>query len=104
MGGGRPESQICVNIDKESLYTVTRRVLIVLDETFDPERDILAEMMEGYGELEYEVCCPRGDSDSKSGEYLTCKIKLNTGIREVFLIWELFESLRPIIPNRYTKI
>ena len=38
--GSRPESQICNtgNFDKESLYTVTLRV--ILDETFNPGRDI----------------------------------------------------------------
>ena len=36
--GNRPESHIRDTFDQESLYTVTRRV--ILDETFDPGRDI----------------------------------------------------------------
>jgi hypothetical protein len=36
--GSRPESHIRASFDQESLYTITHRV--VLDETFNPGRDI----------------------------------------------------------------
>ena len=44
--GSRPESHIRDSFDQASLYTVTRRV--VLDETFDPGRDIRVFLEEGF--------------------------------------------------------
>ena len=47
--GSRPESHIRDSFDQESLYTVTRRV--VLDETFDPGRDIRVFLQDGFGKI-----------------------------------------------------
>ena len=47
--GSRPESHIRECFDQESLYTVTRRV--VLDETFDPERDIRVFLQDGFAKI-----------------------------------------------------
>ena len=44
--GSRPESHIRDSFDQESLYTVTRRV--VLDETFDPGSDIRMFLQDGF--------------------------------------------------------
>ena len=44
--GSRPESQIRESFDQESLYKVTRRV--VLDEKFDPGRDIQVFLQDGF--------------------------------------------------------
>ena len=44
--GSRPESHIRDSFDQASLYTVTRRV--VLDETFDPGRDIRVFLKDGF--------------------------------------------------------
>jgi NACHT domain len=47
--GSRPESHIRASFDKESLYTITHRV--VLDETFDPGRDIRVFLQDGFAKL-----------------------------------------------------
>ena len=47
--GSRSESHIRESFDQESLYTVTRRV--VLDETFDPGRDIRLFLQDGFAEM-----------------------------------------------------
>ena len=47
--GSRPESHIRTTFDQESLYTITRRV--VLDETFDPKRDILVFLQDGFAKI-----------------------------------------------------
>ena len=47
--GSRPESHIRDSFDQESLYTVTRRV--VLDETFNPERDIRVFLQDGFSKI-----------------------------------------------------
>ena len=47
--GSRPESHIRDNFDQESLYTVTRRV--ILDEKFDPGRDIEVFLRSGFAKL-----------------------------------------------------
>ena len=47
--GSRPESHIREKFDQESLYTVTRRV--VLDETFDPGRDIRVFLRDGFAKI-----------------------------------------------------
>ena len=47
--GSRPESHIRDCFDQESLYTVTRRV--VLDETFNPGRDIRVFLQDGFAKI-----------------------------------------------------
>ena len=47
--GSRPESHIRDSFDEESLYTITRRV--VLDETFDPGRDIWVFLQDGFAKI-----------------------------------------------------
>ena len=47
--GSRPESHIRDSFDQESLYTVTRRV--VLDEAFDPGRDIRVFLKDGFAKI-----------------------------------------------------
>ena len=47
--GSRPESHIRDSFDQESLYTVTRRV--VLDEKFDPGRDIQVFLQDGFAKI-----------------------------------------------------
>ena len=47
--GSRPESHICDSFDQESLYTVTRRV--ILDETFNPRRDIQVFLRDGFAKI-----------------------------------------------------
>ena len=47
--GSRPEFYIRDSFDQESLYTVTRRV--VLDETFDPGRDIRVFLQDGFANI-----------------------------------------------------
>ena len=47
--GSRPESHIRDSFDQESLYTITRRV--VLDETFDPRRDIRVYLQDGFEKI-----------------------------------------------------
>jgi hypothetical protein len=47
--GSRPESHIRDSFDQESLYTVTRRV--ILDETFDPGRDIQVFLQDGFAKI-----------------------------------------------------
>ena len=47
--GSRPESHIRDSFDQEALYTVTRRV--VLDETFDPGRDIRVFLQDGFAKI-----------------------------------------------------
>ena len=47
--GSRPKSHIRDIFDQESLYAVTRRV--VLDETFDPGRDIQVFLQDGFAEI-----------------------------------------------------
>ena len=47
--GSRPESHIRASFDHESLYTVTRRV--VLDEKFDPGRDIRVFLQDGFAKI-----------------------------------------------------
>ena len=47
--GSRPESHIRASFDQESLYTITHRV--VLDETFDPGRDIRVFLQDGFAKI-----------------------------------------------------
>jgi hypothetical protein len=47
--GSRPESHIRDSFDQESLYTVTRRV--ILDEKFDPGRDIQVFLQDGFAKI-----------------------------------------------------
>ena len=47
--GSRPESHIRDSFDQESLYTITRRV--VLDETFNPGRDIRVFLQDGFAKI-----------------------------------------------------
>ena len=47
--GSRPESHIRGSFDQESLYTITRRV--VLDETFNPGRDIRVFLRDGFAKI-----------------------------------------------------
>ena len=47
--GSRPESQIRDSFDQESLYKITRRV--VLDETFNPGRDIRVFLQDGFAKM-----------------------------------------------------
>ena len=47
--GSRPESHIRDSFDQESLYTVTRRV--ILDDTFDPRRDIQVFLQDGFAKI-----------------------------------------------------
>ena len=47
--GSRPESHIRDSFDQSALYTVTRRV--VLDETFDPGRDIRVFLQDGFAKI-----------------------------------------------------
>jgi hypothetical protein len=47
--GSRPESHIRSSFDRESLYAITRRV--VLDEKFDPERDIKVFLQDGFAKI-----------------------------------------------------
>jgi len=47
--GSRPESHIRHSFDQESLYTITQRV--VLDESFNPERDIRVFLRDGFAKI-----------------------------------------------------
>ena len=47
--GSRPESHIRTSFDQESLYTITHRV--VLDETFNPARDIWVFLRDGFAKI-----------------------------------------------------
>ena len=47
--GSRPESHIRSSFDQESLYTITHRV--VLDETFNPGRDIRVFFQDGFAKI-----------------------------------------------------
>ena len=47
--GSRPESHIRASFDQESLYTITRRV--VLDETFNPGRDIRVFLQDEFAKI-----------------------------------------------------
>jgi hypothetical protein len=47
--GSRPESHIRASFDQESLYTITHRV--VLDETFNPGRDIQVFLQDGFAKI-----------------------------------------------------
>jgi len=47
--GSRPETHIRTSFDKESLYTITHRV--VLDEIFNPERDIRVFLQDGFAKI-----------------------------------------------------
>ena len=47
--GSRPESHIHASFDQESLYTITKRV--VLDETFNPGRDIRVFLQDGFAKI-----------------------------------------------------
>jgi hypothetical protein len=47
--GSRPESHIRDSFDQESLYTITRRV--ILDEMFDPGRDIQVFLQDGFAKI-----------------------------------------------------
>ena len=47
--GSRPESHIRDSFDQEFLYTVTRRV--VIDESFDPGRDIRVFLQDGFAKI-----------------------------------------------------
>ena len=47
--GSRPESHIRDSFDQESLYTMTHRV--VLDETFNPGRDIQVYLQDGFAKM-----------------------------------------------------
>ena len=50
--GCRPESHIRVSFDQESLYKITHRV--VLDETFNPRRDIRIFLQDGFAKISAE--------------------------------------------------
>ena len=50
--GSRPESHIRSSFDRESLYTITHRV--VLDETFNPGRDIRVFLQDGFAKIRAE--------------------------------------------------
>ena len=54
--GSRPESHICASFDQESLYTITHRV--VLDETFNPGRDIRVLLRDGFAKICAEKSIP----------------------------------------------
>ena len=54
--GSRPESHIRSSFDKESLYTITHRV--VLDETFNPGRDIRVLLRDGFAKICAEKSIP----------------------------------------------
>jgi hypothetical protein len=47
--GCRPESHIRASFDQESLYTITHRV--ILDETFNPGRDIQVFLQDGFAKI-----------------------------------------------------
>jgi hypothetical protein len=47
--GSRPESHIRASFDQEFLYTITHRV--VLDETFNPGRDIWVFLRDGFAKI-----------------------------------------------------
>ena len=47
--GSRPESHIRASFDRESLYTIAHRV--VLDETFNPGRDIRVLLRDGFAKI-----------------------------------------------------
>jgi hypothetical protein len=47
--GSRPESHVRASFDRESLYTITHRV--VLDETFNPGRDIQVFLQDGFAKI-----------------------------------------------------
>jgi hypothetical protein len=47
--GSRPESHIRASFDQKSLYTITRRV--VLDEKFNPGRDIRVILQDGFAKI-----------------------------------------------------
>ena len=54
--GSRPESHIRASFDQESLYTITHRV--VLDETFNPGRDIRVLLQDGFAKICAEKSIP----------------------------------------------
>ena len=54
--GSRPESHIRASFDQESLYTITHRV--VLDETFNPGRDIRVLLRDGFAKISAEKSIP----------------------------------------------
>ena len=54
--GSRPESHIRVSFDQESLYTITHRV--VLDDTFNPGRDIRVFLQDGFAKICAENAIP----------------------------------------------
>ena len=54
--GSRPESHIRSSFDQESLYTITHRV--VLDETFNPRRDIRVLLRDGFAKICAEKSIP----------------------------------------------
>ena len=47
--GSRPESHIRSSFDQESLYTITHRV--VLDNTFNPGRDVRVFLLDGFAKI-----------------------------------------------------
>jgi hypothetical protein len=47
--GCRPETHICASFDQESLYTITHQA--VLDETFNPGRDIKVFLEDGFAKI-----------------------------------------------------
>ena len=54
--GSRPESHIRASFDRESLYTITHRV--VLDETLNPGRDIRVFLQDGFAKIRSENSIP----------------------------------------------
>ena len=54
--GSRPESHIRASFDQESLYTITHRV--ILDETFNPGRDIRVLLQDGFAKISAEKSIP----------------------------------------------
>ena len=54
--GSRPESHIRASFDQESLYTITHRV--VLDETFNPGKDIRVLLQDGFAKICAEKSIP----------------------------------------------
>ena len=64
--GSRPESHIRASFDQESLYTITHR--LVLDETFNPGRDIRVFLKGGFAKICAENSIPSNVEQPWPGE------------------------------------
>ena len=64
--GSRPESHIRACFDQESLYTITHRV--VLDDTFNPGRDIWVFLQDGFAKICAEKSIPSHVNQPWPGE------------------------------------